>query len=106
VSYAHAIKIEALAQLGMLLKEMPKNKGAKGSIVTGDVREPVKDDTPTLSDLGITKKTSMIAQQLAALPEDTRQEKTISEFNHQASPSFPSRLIPIDAVILRALLLY
>jgi hypothetical protein len=82
VSYAHAIKIEALAQLGALIKEMPKNIGAaaggKKKESRGSYTE-LRDSAPKLSDLGITKKTSMIAQQLAALPEDTRQEKTITE---------------------------
>jgi hypothetical protein len=85
ITYAHAIKIEALAQLGALLKEMPKNTGAQG---TGSnqykVRLPEGTTAPKLSDFGISKKTSMIAQLLAALPEDTRQEiarqeKTITE---------------------------
>ena len=44
--------------------------GAKGSIVTGTKREPVKDTTPTLSDLGLTKKESSDAQFLAKLPEE------------------------------------
>jgi hypothetical protein len=36
-----------------MLKAMPKNKGMAGSVVTGSTREPVKDTTPTLADLGI-----------------------------------------------------
>ena len=39
-----------------MLAESQTNKGAKGSIVTGAKRVPVKDDTPTLSDMGIDKK--------------------------------------------------
>ena len=45
---------------------MPKNVGAKGSKVTGSHREPVKDETPTLADLGLTKKVAAVAQQRAA----------------------------------------
>jgi hypothetical protein len=69
ITYAGAIKIEALRQLGGLLKETPKNKGLKGSIVTGSKQEPVRDHTPTLAALGLDKKVSMIAQQLADLPQ-------------------------------------
>jgi len=41
---------------------MEKNKGLKGSIVTGSKQEPVRDTTTTLKELGIDKKTSMVAQ--------------------------------------------
>jgi len=37
-------------QMGEFLKTMPKNEGAKGSVVTGSGREPVKDTTPTLAE--------------------------------------------------------
>lgn len=61
-----------------MLGKMKKNKGAKGSIVTGSGREPVKakpgpkpefgtheepNSTPTLADLGISKKLSHQAQE-------------------------------------------
>ncbi len=75
ISYAHAVKIEALAQLGQMLLSMKKNKGAKGSKgkqFTGSLVEPVKDTTPTLAELKIDKKTFMVAQQLAGMPEDIR----------------------------------
>jgi hypothetical protein len=45
------------------------NRGAAGSVVTGAVREPVKDTRPTLAAFGIDKKLSARAQQLAAVPE-------------------------------------
>lgn len=70
IGYAHAIKIEALRRLGEMLKETDRNQGAKGSVVTGTGRVPVKDETPTLSDLGLDKKTSSIAQKLADLPSE------------------------------------
>ncbi len=73
IGYAHAVKIEALAQLGDMLKGMEKNVGAmKGK--TGSKGEPLLDPTPTLADLGLDKKTSMVAQQLAAMPEALRKE--------------------------------
>lgn len=67
IAYAHEIRIEAMTLLGEFLKAAPKNKGAKGSVVTGSRREPVKDATPTLADSGITKKDSAAAQFLSDL---------------------------------------
>jgi len=65
------VKIEALAQLGDMLESMEKNTGAKGigkSAVT-----KVNHTPPTLKELGIDKKTSMVVQQLAAMPKEIRQ---------------------------------
>jgi len=70
IFYATDIKIEALRQLGNMLKETPRNKGADGMTITGTKREPVMDTTPTLQDLGIDKKTSSIAQKVAELSEE------------------------------------
>jgi phage N-6-adenine-methyltransferase len=70
VQYATSIKVEALAQLGRMLKETPKNKGANGVIITGNKRVPVMDDTPTLAEMGLDKKTSKLAQDIADLPEE------------------------------------
>lgn len=64
IDFAHAIKIEALRKVGGLLKETPRNEGA---LRRGADQEP-RDSTPTLAELGIDKKTSSIAQKLAALP--------------------------------------
>jgi len=69
--FAYAIKIQALAKLGALLAVMPKNVGAVSG-KTGSKGEPVLDTTPTLADLGLDKKTSAVAQQLAALPAPVR----------------------------------
>jgi len=44
-------KFRALAQLGRMLKETPRNKGANGIIITGNKRAPVMDTTPTLAEL-------------------------------------------------------
>lgn len=77
IRYAEWLRLDAERKLGEILAAMPKNQGAKGSTVTGTKREPVKDDTPTLADLGIDKKTSSRAQQLATLPaEKVEQIKT------------------------------
>ncbi len=66
IGYAHSIKIKAEIKLGGYLKASPKNVGAMGSVVTGTARVPVKDTTPTLANLGLTKKQSSEARQLDA----------------------------------------
>jgi N6-adenosine-specific RNA methylase IME4 len=68
--YAVEITLLAERRLGEMLKETTKNQGANGSVVTGRGRRPVKDDTPTLSDLGISKDLSSRAQIIAAIPEE------------------------------------
>lgn len=53
-------------RLGELIREQKEtvglNQGAKGSIVTGATREPVKDTRPTLGQVGIDKKLSSRSQ--------------------------------------------
>ena len=75
INYAFEIKIEALARLGDLLKETPKATGGEHggkTKIDGSRKEP-SNPTPTLADLGLDKKTSMIAQQTGRrLPEDVR----------------------------------
>ena len=86
IGYAHTIKIRALARLGELLKELDK-RGSQhftGGGSKGSKREPLLDAPPTLDELGLTKKLSSVAQQLADLPPSTREaiaqrETTIGE---------------------------
>lgn len=94
IGYAHSIKIDALTRLGEMLKAAPKNTGAAGSAGPGRGNAvPIANrvsDVPTLADLGIDKKVSMVAQQLASLPDDMRQavskrEATISQARSQVS---------------------
>jgi DNA modification methylase len=70
---AAEIRIRAERRLGELITAQKEtvglNKGANGSIVTGSVREPVKDIRPTLADAGIGKKLSSRVQKMAAVPE-------------------------------------
>jgi hypothetical protein len=51
---AAEIRMRAERRLGELIKAQKEtvglNRGAKGSIVTGTKREPVKDDRPTLAE--------------------------------------------------------
>jgi len=72
IDYAHDIKIEALAQLGRMLQETPKATGAAGlgRGKAGAKAGPAFTEAPTLADLGLDKKTSSIAQKLAALPPE------------------------------------
>jgi len=60
IGYAHDIKLEALRLLGTMLEATKRNQGAvKGK--TGSKSKPVLDPTPTLADLGLDKKTSLLA---------------------------------------------
>lgn len=75
---------------GELRKLIGKNRGAKGSRVTGAKQEPVRDTTPTTADLHLTKKTSARMTKLAdvetsaieaavALANDTGEELPLSK---------------------------
>lgn len=65
IGYAHSFTIDALANLGRMLKETSRNEGGNPKL-TSTKSEPV---VPTLADLGIERKTSSMAQKLAALPK-------------------------------------
>jgi len=67
IAYAYAIKIEALRLLGEMLGETPDAKTGPKPKQLGSHAE--LNSIPTLADLGIGKKTSMIAQRLANLPQ-------------------------------------
>lgn len=69
IYYATSIKIEALAQLGRMLKETQRNKGAAG---IGPIAVPNEyhNSIPTLTTLGLDKKTSKLAQDIASLPDE------------------------------------
>lgn len=92
IGYAHSIKIDALTRLGEMLKATPKATGGEhgGRLAKDGSRVEPSNPTPTLADLGIDKKVSMVAQQLASLPDDMRQavakrEATISQARKQVS---------------------
>jgi hypothetical protein len=54
-----------------MLKATKLSEGGRPVVdkITGTKMEPPVNDAPTLSDLGIDKKTSSLAQKLATLPE-------------------------------------
>ena len=73
IGIAHSIKLEALRKLGEILKDTPKNEGAKGLIgggTRGSKKEPRVNDALILAQLGLDKKTSSIAQKLANLSDE------------------------------------
>ena len=70
IDYAFAIKTEALRKLGEILQVTPKNIGTKMTANTAVTKENRRDIPDTLKELGIDKRTSMLAQQLAQLDED------------------------------------
>ncbi len=73
VQYATSIKVEALAQLGRMLKETPRNTGTRpvgGDRFSGGTEMLPPENIPTLAEMGLDKKTSKLAQDIAALPEE------------------------------------
>ena len=67
INLALKIKIWATRQLGEILAETERNKGAQG---IGKSAVVDKDYTPTLAEMGITKNLSSQGQRLAATPHD------------------------------------
>lgn len=63
--HATTLRIRAQRRLGEFLAIMKKNKGR---LLRGTKEEP-RDPTPTLADMGISKKLSSKAQKIAAVPE-------------------------------------
>lgn len=73
INQATSVKVEAMRKLGEILRETPKNQGAKGSAVPNRNRANL-DATPTLDELGLTKKESAVAQKLASLSDEAFEE--------------------------------
>jgi N6-adenosine-specific RNA methylase IME4 len=77
IGYAHWIKIHALDRLGAVTAQLKKATGTRGQLrgrASGGSRvEPPDRLTPTLLELGITKKVAAVAQQLHRLPADVRE---------------------------------
>jgi N6-adenosine-specific RNA methylase IME4 len=114
ISYATAIKIEALRQLGNMLKETDRNKGVRlaGRSIGGAIIEP-PTDTPTLLELGLDKKISSLAQQVADLSDEEiekvqngvtlastikehRRQQIVKEAKHVGYPKGKYRIVYAD----------
>ena len=70
IRHAHALKIEALAKLGGMLYDVIRHRGGRPK-KNGTRSVPFLVPESTLAELDIDKKTSQLAQQLAALDEAT-----------------------------------
>lgn len=111
IDFAHSVKIEALRLLGEILKDTPKSEGRKlnGRDSFGGTRqEPPKNEARTLAEMGVDKKTSSMAQKLAALPakafEEVREgHKSIGQAiaKVDGARKEPSKADPRDAEIKR-----
>ena len=74
IKYCMSYAAEAERKMGEILKETERNKGAAGGGVKEKPRgifSELRDTTPTLAELGISKKESSTAQFLADLPDET-----------------------------------
>ena len=107
IGQAHTLKVRALVKLGELLKSLEKNQGARPG-KTGTKGLPVLDNTPTLANLGVTKKLASVAQQLAALPEATRvaiaqREVTLSQARREVRAADVTRRVSLPDAKYRVL---
>lgn len=108
------IKIRAERRAGEILKEMPKNEGTRGQLAGRDssgpsIMEGPEDDTPTLSDLGISYAQSSRFQSIANIPEevfeqkiteikDNQEELTSKKFLAEAKQELARMRVPEPAV--------
>jgi len=110
IGQAHALKTRALVKLGELLESLPKAKGGEHggrSRIDGSRLEP-SNPTPTYADLGVTKKLASVAQQLAALPESTREaiaqrEVTLSQAMREVKAAEVTRRVSLPDAKYRVL---
>jgi hypothetical protein len=92
-----ALRLQAERRLGEMLRLMPK-RGPEHSVgggSSGSKREPLPDAPPTLADIGITKKTSMRAQQLAAMPAERFAMVASGELSVSQATATP-RVVPVS----------
>lgn len=67
------IRLRAERRIGEMIAKMPKNKGTAGQgrpKLGGDIVSPPKDETPTLADVGISKKQASRWQAESELPPE------------------------------------
>lgn len=74
VKYCHSYATRAEIRLGEMLAETERAKGTQPSKTHGGHMELPPSDTPTLSELGITKRESSEAQMLAELDSEEKEE--------------------------------
>ena len=67
IQHCRSYALEAERRMGEMLLETERARPAVGSKVIGNERIPMKDDRPTLAELGLTKRESAEAQLLAGL---------------------------------------
>jgi len=102
VQYARGYALEAERRMGEILAKTPRAKGTRGQQLSagpgrgkktgGHVMSPPVSDTPTLTDIGITKRESTQAQMLASLPRkvfDAIRDglKTLTQANRELKES-------------------
>ena len=110
IGQAHALKTRALVKLGELLKDLPKATGGQ------PYRKPTpstvigveKGQSATYADLGLTYKLAAVAQQLAALPEATREaiaqrEVTLSQARREVKAAEVTRRVSLPDAKYRVL---
>ncbi len=110
IGQAHTLKTRALVKLGELVKNLPKATGAAG---IGPLKNAVSDryrnqGAATYADLGVTKKLASVAQQLAALPEATREaiaqrEVTLSQARRELKAPDVTRRVSLPDAKYRVL---
>ena len=93
IGYAHALKIEALAGIGALIKQAPKAPSARGRPGPGRGKRgskvnPRLNSPPTLAEQGVDKKTANVARKLAALSDAERnavaaRDKTLAQVTRE-----------------------
>jgi N6-adenosine-specific RNA methylase IME4 len=75
IAQATYIEVSALKNIGELLKNTERAKGTAGggnaNVTGGNKVEPPVNDAPTLTELGLTKKESSIAQTIASLDDES-----------------------------------
>lgn len=77
IQYARGYALDAERRMGELLRETERNKGAQGKGINqynNEVQYPDDTAPPKLEDLGLTKKESSEAQQIADLPEEVYED--------------------------------
>jgi N6-adenosine-specific RNA methylase IME4 len=90
INYAAEIRLRAERKLGEILKATPKATGTKGQgrpKIGGSIKEPPIAQAPKLSDIGISKKVSSRAQQMASLSAAKFEEVISVKPGEELSPS-------------------